>query len=41
MNLPVNNEKITQIMKTLSLLFGGAIPLKPEQHRQKVGITFS
>jgi len=25
MNLPVNNEKITQIMKTLSLLFGGAV----------------
>ncbi|KHT55820.1 acetylhydrolase [Alteromonas marina] len=25
MNLPVNNEKIIQIMKTLSLLFGGAV----------------
>ena len=25
MNLPVNNEKIPQIMKTLSLLFGGAV----------------
>ncbi|OLF73349.1 acetylhydrolase [Alteromonas sp. W12] len=25
MNLPVNNEKIAQIMKTLSLLFGGAV----------------